>query len=960
MVKLNDRMKGERPGFPPIRMRVGIHTGSVVVGTLGNDLRVEFKAVGDTVNLASRLEGMAEPGATYVTEETFKLTEGLFRFESLGETAIKGKHEPVKVYRVIAPSTIRTRFDASAERGLTPFVGRGRELDLLLDGFERSKSGRGQAFSVVAEAGYGKSRVLYEFRKAVANEDVTFLEGNCLSYSRNVAYQPVVDVLRSNFDVLESDRDLDVRDKVRRGLSALGADESATLPYLLELLSVKDSGIDQISVGPDVQRKRIFEALRHIVLKGAEIRPLIMAIENLHWIDNSSEETLKLLLESIAGARVLLIFTYRPDFVHTWGSKSYHGQVTLNRLSNQESLVMVAHLLGTDDLDPALEELILEKTEGIPFFVEEFVKSLEDLRVIRRTGGTCAIAEHLQAVTIPASIQDVIMSRLDALPEGAKSLIQTGSVVGREFNHDLIQRVTGLPEPELLSRLSVLKDSELVYERGIYPQTTYVFKHALIQDVANQSLLTDTRQKHHRRITQVLEEHFPETGKALPELLAHHYTEAGAADEAVHYWQRAGEKAVRSSAYAEAIAQFTRGLELLKDLPQTSERAQRELALHVALGPTLQVTKGYAAPEVGQNYDTARRLCQQVGDAQQFFQVLTGLWIFHSVRAENQLAYQLGEQLLEAAQRVQDQALLNIAHRALGTTCFWTGNFGSARVHLRQVIGVDKPRRHDSVAYALGSNVKAHSLLFDFLMLDWLGYPEQALENSREAFNFAAALSHPFTVAIATFFMAWLDYSRRDVSATQAQAEAAVSLSTEHGFPFWRTGGTMLVGWALAHQGQTERGIETIREGLTAYEATGAKQYRTCALALLADACWKGGQIEGGLTAINEALTAVEKTGERWWETEIHRLKGHLLLAQSPDHQAEAEQCFQQAIDIARKKEAKSLELKATVSLSRLWRDQGKRDAARDTLAEIYGWFTEGFDTPYLQEAKALLEELQS
>jgi class 3 adenylate cyclase len=362
MARFSDKMKQEREGMPTIKMRIGIHTGPVVVGTLGNNLRVEFKAVGDTVNLASRMEGLADPGAIYLTEDTFKLTEGLFRFEALGEKEIKGKEEPVKIYRAIAPSTRRTRFDVSAERGLTPFVGRGRELDLLLEGFERSKRGRGQAFSILAEAGVGKSRLLYEFRKAVANENVTFLEGKCLSYSRGVAYHPVSDILKSNFDVRENDGDSEITDKVKRVLKTMGVEEKSTLPYLLELLSVKDSGVEKVPVSPEALKERIIESVKRIFLRGPEIRPLIIAIEDLHWIDKSSEEYLKAFLESISGSRVLLILTYRPEFTHTWGTRSYHSRLNLNKLSDRESLVFVPHILGVEEIDGNLEKLILEKT----------------------------------------------------------------------------------------------------------------------------------------------------------------------------------------------------------------------------------------------------------------------------------------------------------------------------------------------------------------------------------------------------------------------------------------------------------------------------------------------------------------------------------------------------------------------------------------------------------------------
>src|SRR5512139_1875347 len=416
IARFSDRMKQEK-GIAAIRMRVGIHTGPVVVGALGNDLRVQFTAVGDTVNLASRVQNLADPGTTYVTEDTFKLTEGFFRFEALGEKKVKGKEEPVRVFQVIAPSTRRTKFDVSAERGLTPLVGRERELELLLDGFQRAKLGKGQAFSIISEAGCGKSRLLYEFRKAVSNEDVNFLEGKCLSYSRGAAYHPVIDILKSNFDIQEGEGDQEIGEKVKRSLEIMKVDEASTLPYLLELLSVKDSGIDKISMSPEAKKDRMIEAIKRIVIKGSEIRPLIIAFEDLHWIDKSSEDVVRSHLESIPGSRVLLIFTYRPEFVHTWGGRSYHNQLTLHRLSNKESLEMVTHILGTREIEKTLEEFILERTEGVPFFIEEFIKSLRDLKIIERRDDAYRLAKDIQQLTIPSTIQDVIMARVDSLPE---------------------------------------------------------------------------------------------------------------------------------------------------------------------------------------------------------------------------------------------------------------------------------------------------------------------------------------------------------------------------------------------------------------------------------------------------------------------------------------------------------------------------------------------------------------
>jgi class 3 adenylate cyclase/tetratricopeptide (TPR) repeat protein len=548
-----------------LKMRIGIHTGPVVVGTLGNDLRVEFKAVGDTVNLASRMESLAAPGATYVTEQTFKLTEGLFRFEALGKKQVKGKSDPVKVYRVIAPSTRKTRFDVSAERGLTNFVGRERELELLLDGFERARSGRGQAFSIMAEAGVGKSRILYEFRKAIANEDVTFLEGRCLSYSKGEAYHPVIDVLKANFNIQEEDGESQIIEKVKKGLAGLRTDQASTLPYLLELFSVKEDGFDKIPMIPAIRKDRVNEALKQMCLRGSEVRPLIMAFEDLHWIDKSSEESLKIWLDSIMGARVLMIFTYRPDYVHTWGGRSYHNQVNLNRLSNRESLKMAYQILGTQQLDKHLEDFILEKTEGVPFFIEEFIRSLKDLKMIENKNNTYFLSKEISHLTVPSTIHDVIMARVDSLPEGAREILRTGSAIEREFSYELIKEVAGIPEQELLSHLSVLKESELIYERGIFPQSICIFKHALTRQVVYDSIISNRKKTLHAQIGSAIEKIYHDKLEEFYAILAEQYIRSENFVKCVNYSIKAGDRAVAIFAWHEAQNHYEAALKVVAE-----------------------------------------------------------------------------------------------------------------------------------------------------------------------------------------------------------------------------------------------------------------------------------------------------------------------------------------------------------------------------------------------------------
>jgi predicted ATPase len=655
-----------------------------------------------------------------------------------------------------------------------------------------------------------------------------------------------------------------------------------------------------------------------------------------------------------------------------WGNRSHLSQLTLSRLGHQQAEAMVEKVTGGKALPREVLQQIVHKTDGVPLFVEELTKTVLESNLFRETETHYELTGSLTPLAIPSTLQDSLMARLDRLST-VREIAQLGATIGREFSYELLQAVSRLDEETLQQGLKQLVAAELVYQRGLEPQAHYQFKHALIQDTAYQSLLKSKRQQLHQQIAQVLMDRFPETVETQPELLAHHYTEASLKEQAIPYWQKAGQRASQRSANMEAVAHLTKGLELLKTLPDTPEHTQQELTLQITLGPPLVATKGYAAPEVETTYTQALALCRQLGETPQLFWVLLGLYRFYLLRPELQTARKLAEQLLRLAQNTPDLAFLPDAHRALGIALFHLGELTAALAHLQQSIALYDPQTHRPDQSPLsGQDPKVGSLSYVSWALWLLGYPDQARESSHEALALAEGLSHPLSLAYALNFAGLLHQCRREGQQAHEQAEALIALCTDQGFQYFLAGGTFLRGWALAKQGPREEGIAQMHQGMAGWRATGAEAITPQWLAFLAEAYGQGGQAEEGLSRLAKALAVVDRTGERFYEAEIYRLKGELTIQQkrqkakietdpqslTSDPQGEAEACFLKAIDISRKQQAKSLELRATVSLARLWRQQGKQAEARQMLAEIYSWFIEGFDTTDLQEAKALLEEL--
>jgi TOMM system kinase/cyclase fusion protein len=953
MGALNTRL--ERDKGLRLAVRLGIHTGPVVVGPMGSGGRHEQLALGETPNLAARLQSLAAPNTVAISATTHRLVQGYFRFDDLGGPSLKGVETPLRVYRVVAESATQSRLDAAGPTGLTPLVGREHEVGLLRERWAQSRDGLGQVVLLSGEAGIGKSRLAQALKEHLTEDTHTRIECRASPYYQQSAFYPIVEHVQRLLQFRKDDTPEAKLHKLEAVLGPYGFALEEVVPLFAGLLSLPlAERYAPPALTPERQKQKTLEALLTWLLREAERQPVCLIVEDLHWVDPSTLEWLSLLIDQIPTTRVLMLLTFRPDFQPPWAVRSHLTHLTLSRLSPRQTEGMIGQVVRGKPLPAEVMQQVVVTTDGVPLFVEELTKMVVELGLVKEREGRYELTGPLPSLAIPATLHDSLMARLDRLGS-AKQVAQLGAVIGREFTYEVLHAVSPVEEAILQQGLAQLIKAELIYQRGLLPQARYLFKHALIQETAYQSLLRSTRRQYHQQIAQALEERFPETRETQPELLAHHYTEAGLAAQAILYWQRAGQRAIQRSANVEAVAHLTHGLALLEMLPDTPERMPQELALQTAMGLALLATKGYAAPEMEKTYARARQLCQQIGDITQLFPVLRGLWIFYVVRGDLQEARELGEQILTLAQRQRDPALLVEAYRVLGTTVFYLGELAQAREYLEQGIALYNRRQHRSLAFLYGQDPAVTCLSYAAWALWLLGYPDQALKRGAEALALAQELSHPFTQVYALVFAAGLHGYRREAQVVRECAEGAITLAAQQGFTFWVAMGTIRRGWALAAQGQPEEGATQIRQGQAAYQATGAELSRPANLAMLAEAYAKNGQAEEGLSVLAEALAAAHRTGERYYEAELYRLRGELLLAFFAEHQAEAEACFRQALDVARHQQAKSWELRAAMSLSHLFRRQDKRKEAQQMLSEVYGWFTEGFTTADLQEAEALL-----
>lgn len=940
-------------------VRVGIHTGQVVVGEIGGGDRRERLALGETPNIAARLQALTEPGTVVISGATHRLVRGAFECRDLGPQRITGLEAQISAYRILGESLAHGPAVETASPS-SVLVGRDRQVALLIERWQDAADDLGQVVLLTGEPGIGKSRLVQALKEHVAGLPHVALEGRCSPYHQNTPMHVVSQLLRGAPGFGQDDTPDGKLDRLENVLAKLGIPPAEVVAVFTSLLALPADRYPAPTWTPQKQREKTIEAVLGILLSVAARDPMLLVVEDLHWADPSSLEVMTRLVEQVASSRIFALFTGRPEFRPPWPPRAHASQVMLNRLPRRYVELMVTNLTGGKPLPAGVRQHIIARTDGVPLFVEELTKAILESGLVEEREGRYELAGPLPLLDIPSTLQDSLAARLDRLGE-AKAVAQLGATIGREFSYELLAAVSSLEPEPLRIALDRLVETELVYRRGTAPSATYIFKHVLIQEAASQSLLRSARQQYHRRIAQMLEERFPTMQEEHPELAAHHYTEAGLAAQAVRYWQQAGERALRRSASAEAIAHLEKGIALVGALPDTSARQEQELELQIALGAVLSGSRGFAAPETVRAYERARQLCSQLRDTPRVFPALWGLWGYFATQGNLRQAREIGEELLERARQTGNPDLLLQAHHSLWHVKCSMGDLAASHAHNEAGQALYDPDRHPALAFVYGGHdalVCAHA--WDALNLWKLGYPRRALEASGAGLCLVTQLSQPHSTAVALVYSSLLRRLRREERAAREVADDCIALAKEHGFPQWLGMARIYGGSALAALGRVEEGLAEMREGLAAYRATGAGVERPTFFALLAEAHWRRGAWQDGLAAISEALAIIAESGECAYQAELYRIQGELLLDSSPANQGEAEASFQRAREIARNQRARSWELRAATSLARLWQRQGKCEEAREALDEVYTWFTEGFDTADLKEAKALLDEMPS
>ena len=940
-----------------IQVRFGIHTGMVVIGSMGGASRSEELALGEAPNVAARLQSLAEPNAIVVSDTTRRLTTTWFEFSDLGVQELKGVSEPVQAWRVVGTS--RTRAADADSPAATEIVGRAPELALLRDRWEQAQDGRVQVVLLSGEAGIGKSQLIESAWAQMRSPDAQRVAYRCSPYYANTALYPIIEQLSLQLGFVRDEPAPSRLDKIEAFVAAARPESEDAVQILAQLLSVHTGDrYPALNLTPQRRAQRARDLLIELMLGAARERPVLATWDDLHWADATTLELIGLLIDPRHSARLLTVLVFRPEFRPPWPAGGNVSWLALNRFTATQVEQLTRRFLGGKALPREVLDQIVAKTDGVPLFVEEVTKLLLESGVMREGQDAWELTGPLPALAVPTTLQGSLMARLDRL-QTAREVAQIGASIGREFLYELILAVGRLDEETLRTGLRRLVDAELVYERGAAPDSSYVFKHALIQDVAYQSLLRSTRQQLHQRIAKVLESRFAADVKTHPELLAHHCTVAGLVHEAIPLWHRAGELAIERSAHVEAIAHLTQGLELVAALPEAPERDRWELELRVTLGVPLTATRGYGDAEVERTYARARALSHVVGEVPQVFRALYGLWRSHLLRAEYDNARALAEELLAMAESVGETPFLAAANRALGGTLFYMGEFARSATHLEAVLtaypsDADRSRSLIQDVYdVVDPRVTAHSYLAWGL---WMrGFPDRAAEASDTAITMARDLDHPFSIALALSFSEWLHQFRGETAATRDRAGAAIRLSSEQHFPFWIGWGRVLTGWAQAEDGALAEGAASILAGLADWRQQGSELGRPYFLSLLAAVQSKSGRPDEAAASLSEAKALGDRTQENWCTPDI--LRRQAVLAHGGAHTDEAEALCAKSLQLARSQGSAAFVLRAATDLCRMRHGTEREAEARTQLRTALAAIEGGADTADVAAAIALLSE---
>jgi predicted ATPase/class 3 adenylate cyclase len=954
--------KLQQEGRAPVEIRVGVNGGEVVVRSIRTGpAQAEYTAIGHTTNLAARLQAVARTGSIVVSENTRKLTEGYFQFRSLGGARVKGIAELINVHEVTGLGALRTRLQRAAGRGLTRFVGRARELETLKDALELAKAGRGQIVATVGEPGVGKSRLYYEF-KAISQPGCMELEAYSVSYGKASAYLPVIDLLRNYFDISAGDDERKRREKVTGRVVALDRNLEDTLPYLFSLLAIVEGDDPIAQMDGQLKKRRTHDAIKRILLRESLNQPLIVMFEDLHWIDEQTRDCLNLLADSIANARILLLVNYRPkEYSHQWNSKTYYTQLRLDPLGKESADEMLSALLGDAAQLAPLKRLIIARTEGNPFFMEETYQVLLDEGVLIRDGVT-RLTKSLAELKIPPTVQAILASRIDRLAPATKELLQTLAVIGREFPQSLIRAVVPGSDDDLSPMLNDLQLGEFIYEQPALGDTEYIFKHALTQQAAYNSMLIERRKHLHERIGAALETLYRNSLDDHMAELAHHYAHSAHSRKAVEYCQRACEQSSDRGSYAEAVMQFETALARLQELPDDDRRAELELDLRNTAQLALTTLKGYGASEGELSAARALELARRPGVSwEKSWTALYGLYLTALVRASVSNSSELATQLLAIAEQHGNNELIADSLSALGFSQMHAGEFDRAAKCFDRAISLYETMPKAVTGVGSRRNINHASAYCNSARNTWfLGFPNRAAKQINEAFAVARSLNSKVIEERGRTYASLFFFLVRERERMRDHAAAVVTLATELGNSFRRAIGELYLGWFDSVERDRSDAIERMQRALADFKATDSLTMMSFLLSLIAEGQARFGRYSEALVAIGEALTHIEETGECIFEAEVRRIKGELLLAQDLSAVEPAEESLRTAIDIASRQNAKSWELRATMSLARLLRQTDRRDQARTMLAGIYNWFTEGFDTADLKDAKVLLDELAS